>query len=132
VRLWSPLRARGLVEAPRPLRDGIMAGRACRHVARIDVLTPTERRGRPQLPLQVERAPGDLENRRAVVKRRAAKGLWLPLRDSRLKAGQDTRCDPHRPVRHEAAAAFCHAVRRFLFSEAILLLYTRRTCFKNS
>ena len=55
------------------------------NVDMIDVLTPPDRRGCPQLSLKVELAQVELDNRRAVFKRRADKGLLIHLRDSRLK-----------------------------------------------
>src|SRR5215468_6265231 len=63
----------------------IMEGREFMNVDMIDVLTPTDRGGCPQLPLKVELAQVELDNRRAVFNRRADKGLLIPLRDSRLK-----------------------------------------------
>jgi hypothetical protein len=55
------------------------------NVDMIDVLTPADRGGCPQLPLKVELAQVELDNRRAVFNRRADKGILIRLRDSRLK-----------------------------------------------
>ena len=53
----------------KPILDWIMECREFMNVDMIDVLTPTDRRGCPQLPLKVELAQVELDNRRAVFNR---------------------------------------------------------------
>src|SRR5439155_21344470 len=62
-----------------PILDRIMECREFMNVDVIDVLTPTDGRGRPQLPLKVELAQIELDNRCAVFNRRADKGVLIHL-----------------------------------------------------
>src|SRR5215831_11961328 len=87
----------------KPILDRIMEGREFMNVDMIDVLTPTDRGGGPQLPLKVELAQVELENRRAVFNRRADKGLLIHLRDSRLKLHLHSYCHPT-PLRYQRCA----------------------------
>jgi hypothetical protein len=68
-----------------PILDRIMECREFMKVDVIDVLPPTDGRGRPQLPLHLALSQIELDNRRAIFNRRADKGVLVPLRDSRLK-----------------------------------------------
>src|SRR5215470_10802099 len=84
----------GALSNDKPIFDWIMEGREFMNVDMIDVLTPTDRRGCPQLSLKVELAQVKLDNRRAVFNRRANKGLLIHLRDSRLKLHLHSYCHP--------------------------------------
>src|SRR6266478_1140104 len=58
-----------------PILDRMVERRQFMNVDVVGVLTPTDRRGRPQLPLIVAFTQIELDNRRAVFDRGADKGV---------------------------------------------------------
>src|SRR5262245_27138791 len=78
----------------KPILDGIVERRELMNIDMVGLLTPTDGRGRPQRPSQVELAQIKLNDRRATFDRGADKGVLVHLCDGRLKLHLHCNCHP--------------------------------------